>query len=124
FEFQAHDIEIGYHYQQGALVPDGSAAAPRSATGTAYTPTSRPGHRLPHAWLDKDGTRVSTHDIAAGNGAFALITGPDGGSWAHAAAVAAEKFGIRINVARIGHDYTDPDGVWARVGEIGNGGAA
>jgi 2,4-dichlorophenol 6-monooxygenase len=123
FEFQAHDVEIGYHYPQGALVPDGSPAAPRSATGTVYTPTSRPGHRLPHAWLDKDGTRVSTHDIAEGNGALALITGPDGGSWADAAAVAAEKFGIRINVARIGCDYTDPDAAWAQAGEIGNHGA-
>jgi 2,4-dichlorophenol 6-monooxygenase len=123
FEFQAHDVEIGYHYQEGALVPDGSVPAPRSATGTVYTPTSRPGHRLPHAWLDRDGTRMSTHDIAEGRGAFALITGPDGGSWADAAAVAAEKFGIRINVARIGRDYTDPDGVWAQVGEIGNRGA-
>ena len=53
FEFQAHDVEIGYHYHQGALVPDGSEAPPRSSTGTIYTPTSRPGHRLPHAWLEQ-----------------------------------------------------------------------
>jgi 2,4-dichlorophenol 6-monooxygenase len=66
---------------------------------------------------------VSTHDIAEGNGALALITGPDGGSWADAAAVAAEKFGIRINVAWIGCDYTDPDAAWAQAGEIGNHGA-
>ena len=123
FEFQAHDVEIGYHYQQGALVPDGSEAPPRSSTGTIYTPTSRPGHRLPHAWLDKDGTRLSTHDITGAAGAFGLIIGSEGDSWAHAAAIAAEKFGIRINVARIGAGYTDPDGVWAQVGQIGQRGA-
>jgi 2,4-dichlorophenol 6-monooxygenase len=123
FEFQAHDVEIGYHYQQGALVPDGSEAPPRSSTGTIYTPTSRPGHRLPHAWLQKDGTRLSTHDITGGAGAFGLIIGSEGDSWTNAAAIAAEKFGIRINVARIGAGYTDPDGVWARVGQIGERGA-
>jgi 2,4-dichlorophenol 6-monooxygenase len=123
FEFQAHDVEIGYHYHQGALVPDGSEAPPRSSTGTIYTPTSRPGHRLPHAWLQKDGTRLSTHDITGGAGAFGLIIGSEGDSWTNAAAIAAEKFGIRINVARIGAGYTDPDGVWARVGQIGERGA-
>ena len=123
FEFQAHDVEIGFHYRDGALVADGIAPPPRSATGTRLPPTTRPGHRLPHAWLDKDGTRVSTHDLTESSGAFALITGPDGGSWADAAAVVAEKFGIGVNVARIGHDHTDPAGDWAQVGEIGDRGA-
>jgi 2,4-dichlorophenol 6-monooxygenase len=123
FEFQAHDVEIGFRYAQGALVDDGSAPAPRSATGTVYTPTSRPGHRLPHAWLAKDGTRLSTHDITGARGAFALITGSDGGPWADAAGVAAEKFGATINVARIGTDYIDCDNTWASVGEIGTHGA-
>src|ERR1700694_190406 len=123
FEFQAHDVEIGYNYQPGVLVPDGSEAPPRSSTGTIYTPNSRPRHRLPHAWLQRDGTRLSTHDITGGDGAFGLIIGSEGDSWANAAAIAAEKFGIRINVARIGAGYSDPDGVWALVGQIGERGA-
>lgn len=123
FEFQAHDVEIGYHYAQGALVPDGTSPAPRSATGTVYTPTSRPGHRLPHAWLTKGDARVSTHDLTAGQGAFTLLTGTDGADWVTAAATAADKFGITINAVAIGADYTDQDLTWAAVSEISERGA-
>lgn len=123
YEFQAHDVELGYHYQDGALVSDGTSAPPRSATGTDYTPTSRPGHRLPHAWLEKDIERVSTHDLAGDRGAFVLITGPSGDAWAHAARVVGKTAGVTINVARVGVEYNNADGAWAAVGEIGEQGA-
>lgn len=123
YEFHAHDVELGYSYSVGALVPDGTTAPPRSATGTVYTPTSRPGHRLPHAWLEKDDIRVSTHDLAGRNGAFVLITGSHGDAWAHAASVAGKSAGVTVNVARVGVDYDDADGAWAAVGEIGDRGA-
>lgn len=123
FEFQAHDVEIGFRYDVGALIGDGSAPAPRSETGTVYTPTSRPGHRLPHAWVSRDGRRLSTHDLTGSDGSFALIAGPDGDGWARAAALAADKLGVQINVSRIGADLTDVDGTWDRVGELENPGA-
>jgi 2,4-dichlorophenol 6-monooxygenase len=123
FEFQAHDVEIGFHYRKGALVEDGSAAPPRSDTGTIYTPTTRPGHRLPHAWLGKDGARVSTHDLVAEEGAFALITGNNGAGWVEAARAASEKLGIAINVAQVGVDYLDAEDTWSAVGQIDGEGA-
>ncbi|GAB86933.1 FAD-dependent monooxygenase [Gordonia rubripertincta] len=122
-EFQAHDVEIGFRYDNGAVVPDGTPPAPRSASGTIYTPTTRPGHRLPHAWVTKDGNRVSTHDLTGNDGSFALIAGTDADEWSRSATVAADKFGITIKVARIGVDLDDTDGVWGEVGEIGNAGA-
>ena len=60
---QAHDMEIGYAYQAGALVVDGSPPVPRDPMGGIYTPSTRPGARLPHVWLERDGRRVSTHDL-------------------------------------------------------------
>jgi 2,4-dichlorophenol 6-monooxygenase len=57
-EFQAHDIEIGFSYAERALAPDGSQAPPRDPFGRDYTPTTRPGHRLPHAWLGRNGERA------------------------------------------------------------------
>ena len=42
-EFQAHDLEIGFSYADGALVPDGSEAPPRDPMGSVYHPTTRPG---------------------------------------------------------------------------------
>lgn len=123
FEFQAHDIEIGFHYRQGALIDDGSAPPPRSETGTIYTPTSRPGHRLPHAWLEKERAWVSTHDLVDKEGSFALIAGKDGAAWADAARAASEKLGVAINIALIGVDYLDAEGTWSAVGQIGGDGA-
>jgi 2,4-dichlorophenol 6-monooxygenase len=123
FEFQAHDVEIGFRYETGALVDDGTAPPPRSDTGTVYVPTTRPGHRLPHAWLSNDDQRVSTHDLVANRAAFALITGSDGAAWATAATAASEKLGVAINIAQIGADYVDADHTWAALAQIDEGGA-
>jgi 2,4-dichlorophenol 6-monooxygenase len=124
-ECQAHDLEIGFAYEDGALVPDGSEPQPRSPMGGDYRPTTRPGHRLPHAWTERDGRRVSTHDLVGASTAFVLITGPAGAAWAEAAEQVAEKFSLPITVARIGDggQYADPDGSWAAVREIADDGA-
>lgn len=122
-EFQAHDLEIGYSYPVGALVPDGSAPPPFDPLGSIYYPTTRPGHRLPHAWLEAGGKRISTHDLTEADGRFVLITGPAGDAWAKAAAAVAEKFGVEITVGAIGADYRDADGQWAQVREIADDGA-
>lgn len=125
FEFQAHDVEIGLGYEAGAVVADGTAPPPRSATGTEYTPTTHPGYRLPHAWIDHHGQLLSTHDLAGRSGGFVLLTGPGGAGWCAAAEEAAEKFGVPLTVARIGAgcDYRDPGGAWAKVRGISDAGA-
>src|SRR5581483_5340742 len=41
-EFQAHDLEIGFRYESGALVPDGTDgtdAPPSDPMGSTYHPT-------------------------------------------------------------------------------------
>ena len=48
-----------------------------------YVPTTRPGGRLPHAWVQTaDGTRVSTLDLVPATGALLLTASP---AWAEAA---------------------------------------
>jgi 2,4-dichlorophenol 6-monooxygenase len=124
-EFHAHDLEIGFAYAQGALVPDGSEPPPRDPMGSTYRPTTRPGHRLPHAWLEHNGERISTHDLTEVCAGFALITGPRGGQWAQAAQAAEEKYRVRIKLDEIGDDdgYTDSMGSWGQLREIEDGGA-
>lgn len=122
-EFQAHDLELGTSYPAGALVPDGSPPPPTDPMGSIYHPTSRPGHRLPHAWLEHDGSRLSTHDLTGNDGRFVLITGPAGQAWADAAAEVAGRYGITITVASIGREYRDVDGQWNEVSEIASDGA-
>ncbi|HEX4248493.1 MAG TPA: FAD-dependent monooxygenase [Pseudonocardia sp.] len=121
-EFQAHDVEIGFHYAAGALVGDGSAAPPVDPMGGEYHPTTRPGHRLPHAWLERDGVSCSTHDLVP-LGGFALLTGATGDAWATAAERAADSFGVPVRLVRIGAEYADVDGEWARLREVSDAGA-
>ncbi len=123
WEFQAHDVEIGFTYEGGAVVDDGSAPVARDDRGRIYTPSTKPGHRLPHAWLDRDGQRLSTYDLAGQHGGFVLITGTQGHPWAEAAATAADKTGVTMKTVTIGDDYRDADGTWAQLCQISEDGA-
>lgn len=122
-EFAAHEMDLGFVYQQGLLVPDGSPAPPRHAMHQVYTPTARPGHRIPHAWLDNQGKRVSTHDLVGPEGHFLLITGRNGTMWAAAARRAAKLRSIGLNVAQIvepmdqptNEEYVDLESQWTEV---------
>ncbi|RYE42662.1 MAG: aromatic ring hydroxylase [Hyphomicrobiales bacterium] len=124
-EFQAHDLELGFRYDQGAFVADGSVPPANDPMGTKYLPTTRPGHRLPHAWLEREGQRLSTHDLVDRHGFLLLTDSTGGGPWSMAAEAAAEKLGVPVTVAVIGErgDFADVDGTWARLREVGEGGA-
>jgi 2,4-dichlorophenol 6-monooxygenase len=100
-EFQAHDVEIGFHYETGAIVPDGSEPPPRDPMGLEYHPTTRPGHRLPHAWLTHGGEELSTLDLVK-PGHFLVLVGAYSEAWREQAARLAETAGLPIEVASIG----------------------
>ncbi|NHI12077.1 monooxygenase, FAD-binding [Streptomyces sp. KO7888] len=121
---QSLDMEVGFHYEDGALVPDGSEAPARVPMRNEHVPTSRPGHRLPHAWITRDGRRLSTLDTTRGTD-FTLITSGRGTAWAEAAARVAEKFSVRLAVVRIGAggEYADVAGGWEAVRGITDDGA-
>ncbi len=119
-EYQAHDIELGHHYPEGAVVPDGTAPPPRDPMGSAYHPVTRPGHRLPHAWLRLGDTRVSTLDLVGRNGGFVLITGALGEAWTVAAKKVADRYRVALTVVAVGTEaagtrYRDIDGIWTAV---------
>ena len=123
---QAHDMEIGYRYESGALVPDGTEAPPRDPMAGIYHPITRPGSRLPHAFVERDGQRVGTHDLVRPGG-FTLFCAR--AEWRDAALAAAAKAGVRIDVALIGPQgaeatgLRDADGTWARLRQVNEGGA-
>ncbi|WP_280254623.1 FAD-dependent monooxygenase [Nocardia wallacei] len=113
---QAIDIEIGAAYEDGALVPDGTAAPEPEPMGDKHVPSTRPGRRLPHAWVEHDGARRSTLDLVP-PGEFTLVAGPAGGAWAAAARAVRERAGLPLRVAQ--PDSED----WSRVREIEADGA-
>jgi 2,4-dichlorophenol 6-monooxygenase len=121
---QSFEMEIGFAYEEGAVVSDGTERPARVPMRDEHTPTSRPGHRLPHAWITRDGERLSTLDLTGRTG-FTLITGPEGTAWSEAAARVAEKFSVQVNAVRIGDgaEYADVDGGWEAVRQITGAGA-
>ena len=124
-EFSAHDLELGFNYEEGCLVPDGSESPKPDPFGQEYIPCTRPGHRLPHAWLEKGDLILSTHDLVGGLVEWAVITDKDGEEWVSAAQIASATCGIKINTAQIGNPplLRDYDDRWEEVKGIGRGGA-
>ncbi|MGW8363823.1 FAD-dependent monooxygenase, partial [Streptomyces wedmorensis] len=121
---QSLDMEVGFGYEEGALVPDGTVRPARVPMRNVHVPTSRPGHRVPHAWISRDGELLSTIDLT-GTGGYVLITGPEGTAWTEAAERVAEKYSVPVVTARIGEggDYDDVDGGWEAVRQITGAGA-
>ena len=86
--------------------PAAVAAEAGGPTGHTDPRTSRaaPGTRLPHAWVERRGQRLSTLDLT---GPFLLLAGSQGAAWGDAArAVAAPA----VTACRIGEDVIDVEG--------------
>jgi 2,4-dichlorophenol 6-monooxygenase len=111
-EWNAEGVEKDINYDSGAVIPDGTAL-PIDPSPLWYVPSTRPGAKLPHAWLtDRYGHRLSTLDVV-GKGRFTLLTGVAGVAWEEAAARLGHEW---LEVARIGvSDLADPYAAWARV---------
>ncbi len=124
YEFNAHGVEMNHRYASSAVVPDGTPepAWTRDAE-LYYHATTWPGARLPHVWLQRRGLPVSTLDIA-GHGRFAVLTGIGGETWAEAARVAAEQYGVAIETHVIGpaREFEDLFGDWAEAREVDEAG--
>jgi putative polyketide hydroxylase len=69
---------FGHSYESDWIIGDGSPRPTFSVEN--YTPVTRPGHRLPHLWLNSARGVSSTIDLA-GSGKFTLLTTPKGQSW-------------------------------------------
>jgi 2,4-dichlorophenol 6-monooxygenase len=113
-EYGAADIELGFHYGDSpAVVPDGTLAPTTDGYGHVHVQTARPGHRLPHAWLDRYGQPIATHDLLV-CGAFLLLAGASGQAWCDAARRLSDDVGVEIRSHCIGqpHELRDRDGVW------------
>jgi 2,4-dichlorophenol 6-monooxygenase len=125
YEFNAHGVEMNHRYRSAAVVPDGTPEPEFTRDQELYyQPTTWPGARLPHVWLEHQGRRVSSHDLA-GKGRFALLTGIGGDPWVAAARDVAARTGVEIApyVIGPGRDVLDTYDDWARVREVDESGA-
>lgn len=94
--FDMPGLQLGYVYgEPGDGLDDGDDDEVRT-----YRPTSRPGARLPHGWLRRDGATVSSLDLVPLDRSI-RIGGP-----------AADPEAVDV---RLGDDVDDPHGWWAGV---------
>ena len=124
YEFNAHGVELGQRYASNAVLKDGTPEPALTRDPELYYhPTTWPGARLPHAWLGRDGFKISTKDLA-GHGKFALFTGISGEKWAAVAREVAAELGFEISAHVIGpgREYTDIYEDWTRLREVGEDG--
>lgn len=126
-EFHEQNIEYGYTYDSSAVIPDGTEPHHNPDPVRIYRMSTRPGHPLPHAWVEasQGGDRVSTVNLVS-PGRFLLIAGEDGGDWCDAARAVAAELGVSLDAVTIGHargDYLDPRLTWTKHREHGASGA-
>src|SRR4029450_3079748 len=111
--FDTIGLQLGIAYDEGALVADGSPKPVATNRGRDHVPSTRPGARLPHAWVERDGARVSTLDLV-GQDRFTLIAGSG------VSPRVAEGIAPSLRVLVAGRDFTDPDGRWTRLAVTGD----
>ncbi|MFI9625854.1 FAD-dependent monooxygenase [Streptomyces sp. NPDC052042] len=122
-EFNAHGVELNQRYESSAVIPDLAVGEEDwSRHRELYLQaTTRPGAKIPHAWLvGGDGRRISTLDVT-GKGQMTLLTGIAGAAWKHAAEKLDLPFLRTVVVGEPG--AIDPYGYWERVREIPEAGA-
>jgi putative polyketide hydroxylase len=122
-EASMFSLLIGYQYRSAAVVTDQPGPADPDAASLVDELRGQPGTRVPHAWVQHGGRRVSTLDLLGRN--FTVLTVGDGAPWFEAAAAASTALGVPIAVHQIGPagGVLDPDGAWAKATELSSGGA-
>lgn len=124
FEYQSLGTEMNQRYTSQAVYLEDEEVRPMLPKDQVldYQPTTYPGSRLPHAWLNTtvpSKPAISSRDLA-GKGSFTVLTGIGGDVWKEAAGSAANTLGITLKVFSIGpkQDYEDPYFRWSEVREI------
>ena len=119
--FDLLGLQLGFTYGAGSgpVLDDGTPPVEVDNPVRTYVPTTRPGGRLPHAWVTRDGRRVSTLDLVGPDRWLLLTASP---AWAGAGdRLAAGP--VPLSVVLVGRDVADGDGRWAAVSGLGDEGA-
>lgn len=122
-EFHGLGIEMNQRYESSAISVSTEEMKPpyKKDEVLFYQPSTYPGSRLPHAWLNSSSptTPVSTIDLA-GKGKFTLLSGIGGKQWKAASAIVTKELGVSINTYMIGfrQDYEDVYSTWSEMREV------
>ncbi|UOQ59700.1 FAD-dependent monooxygenase [Leucobacter rhizosphaerae] len=125
YSYHAHGTEMNQHYASSAIIEDeGLEPLAHRDADLHFTMTSRPGSRVPHAWVAQSGRTISVLDLCRPE-QFTLLARNRGAEWIAAAQKVGERLGVPLVAVRIGPgcEVEDLYGVWRDVSEIGEGGA-
>jgi 2,4-dichlorophenol 6-monooxygenase len=120
YQFNAHGIELGYVYHSDVITAEPTPAPePERDPVLYYTPTTRPGARVPHARLERDHQPLSSLDLVDPLG-FTLFTGVGGHTWQTSAEQIATRVCLPVTVQVIGErgGLYDPYRDWATRCEV------
>jgi 2,4-dichlorophenol 6-monooxygenase len=124
-EFHHINTELGFTYESAAIIDDGSAPHVPLDSVRIYEPRTRPGHPLPHAFVERGGKRLPVSNLVH-SGRFVLLAGENGNAWVEAAVALSAENGIPITAGTVGvidADYIDVRAAWTRSREITREGA-
>ncbi len=106
-------MELGELHRSAAILGAGDDLPPAKRPAEW---SGQPGTRPPHAWLEREGKRLSTVDLF-GRGWVLVVDASARASWSEAAAAVATRLGLAIEVVDLG-------GELARTFGIAEGGAS
>ncbi len=117
--FDMPGLQLGFCYGEGALLRAEDEPPPGPLDVRTFTPTGRPGARLPHTWITQDGAVASLLD-AVPIDRFLLLAGPDGDAWIDAA---ASTLGVPIEGRKLDPSWVPELDAWLSLAGIDRSGA-
>jgi putative polyketide hydroxylase len=93
-------VAMGYRYRSTAIVED--MPDDGRPTENPLHPAGRPGTRLPHVSVCRDGCQISTLDLIGRD--FVLLAGSNGSDWIAAAHDLAERVRLPVTALRMSED--------------------
>lgn len=98
--FDRIGLDIGYVYEQGAIIPDGTDVVFPADKVTQYIPSTCPGARFPHINFKKNTAPKSSHDLFDYS-TFTLLTREKGAHWQTALQELPAAIKQKIKVVRL-----------------------
>ncbi len=117
--FDTIGLQLGFRYDAGAIVSDGTRPPDGVDPVRDFLPSGRPGGRMPHAWLVRDGKCISTLDLLALD-SFTLITTSQNDTWA---AAASEVSNAPLRYVALDRVQLSDEARWTEESGIGSQGA-
>jgi len=117
-------MDLGFYYKDGAIINDGEPHPVPENPALQYIPTTHPGARLPHAWLEQNGASFSSQDLCHYSD-LTLLIGEQGGAWRQTIDTLKQQFPVSLNCVSIGRggDFQDPQSTWQSLREVGEDGS-